>query len=552
MTKWWGWGLAEKAIDPNEMPEFWPFLESRLGPRPKQPKPVPRLEDLQLDPRRVNLDLEARLSRIVPTVNVRHDIQTRVSHCFGKSYLDIVRIRSGKITAAPDYVVFPESHEQVEQIVSACRESNSELIAFGGGTNIVGALEFRDSPQKTRVTIATRSMNRLLSLDERSNIARFQAGASGPEIEKLLNERGYTLGHFPDSFEFSTLGGWIATRSAGMQSDRYGRIEDMVRSLKVVTLFGTFESRLLPATSAGPDIQKLFIGSEGTMGIITEVEVEVHRLPDVRKTFGVLFPSFEAGVEMIQRLHSCDSVPSIFRLQDASETELASKLKRKTSWAQVLAAKAISRLARAKGFKTSCLGVLGVEGHKSRVRHDLAHIRRELRASGAMTLGSTIGAHWQKTKYDLPYLRDLMLDYDVMVDVAETATTWSQLSELYRKTRDEFEPFLLKNFGGAYLGCHVSHTYRTGASLYFTFAAPHAPGRLVEQYVASKSFVTDLFLRTGGTLSHHHAVGYDHQPWLRGELGETGFEMLRRIQVAVDPSRMLNPGKLADVRTESR
>jgi alkyldihydroxyacetonephosphate synthase len=448
------------------------------------------------------------------------------------------------VTQAPDAVLWPDSHEQVEALVNLAQRLDLCLIPFGGGTNIVGGINPDAGETRPTMTLSLRNMNRLLTLDRESHTATIQAGALGPKLETDLAAHGYSLGHFPDSFEYSTLGGWLATRSAGMQSDAYGKIEDMIVSIKMVTPSGTIVTKPVPASSAGPDLNRMLVGSEGILGVITEATMRVHRIPAVKDYRGYLFKSFEDGLCGIQDMLERGFAPSMVRLQDSGESELAFNMRAPKQGIEGWIQNRVKAWLRFRGYTAPCILIVGIEGDGPSIAATRRQARKILKRRGGFSLGTTVGDTWSKDKFNIPYLRDYIMDFGCMADVAETSTLWSNVLPLYTATIEVVKQRFGQEDGTGYIGCHISHTYQTGACLYFTFAARQPKGRELEHYYGYKRLVTDTIMRCGGTLSHHHAVGTEHRPWMTLEISPAGLQALQALKASLDPKRVLNPGKL--------
>lgn len=545
MMKWWGWGGADAAFPMADKPDLWPWIcrQLALDPAARPSTPVPQSAIVLPAPTRNAAFLEA-VTRSLKAHQVTSSDEERLLHAYGKSYPDLLRVRRGQIDRAPDLVIFPERHAEVELVVREAHRHDVCVIPFGGGTNIVGGVNPVDSSGRTIVSLDLRNMHRLLCLDEDSLTATIEAGALGPQLEAALQGRGYALGHHPDSFEFSSLGGWLATRSAGMQSDAYGKIEDMVVSLRLVTPAGTLVTRPAPRAATGPDLNQLAVGAEGILGVITEATMRIHRHPAVRAHHGALFPSFEDGYEA---LHACQAArhhPSLVRLSDAHETELAARMKGLAAGVRRLMEGWVQTYLARKGYAAPCLMIVGFEGDLNGVRAVRGDVLRILKRHRGFHLGTGVGESWSREKYRLPYLRDFVMDYGVMADVAETSTVWSNVLPLYRAARQTLEDLFLADSKAFYLGCHLSHTYQTGCSLYFTFAAAMTPGKELAEYYRYKRAITETFVTHGGTLSHHHAVGLEHLDWMAHEVTPTGVRALQGLKAALDPKGIMNPGKL--------
>ena len=544
MMKWWGWGDKDFTFPMADKPQLWPWIMKKVGLPDAVTTPAVERKRITLPKARMDSGFCADIEKVLKGDQILLDDEERLLHCFGKSYPDLIRVRRGEIKRAPDMVLLPDSHEQVEAIVRSAHGHTVCLIPFGGGTNIVGGVEPLDRQNRMVVTLDMRRMNRVLSVDKYSNTAVIQAGALGPKLEADLATQGYTLGHHPDSFEYSTLGGWLATRSAGMQSDAYGKIEDMVVAVKLVTPSGTISTRPMPASSAGPDLNQLVVGSEGVLGVITEATMRVHPVPAMKDYRGYLFPDFAGAVAAIHECIERGELPSMIRLQDEGETELAFNMKAHATGLAAIIQKPVKSYLAAKGFTTPCIMVVGFEGEPRHVKARRSEVFRILKAHRGFPLGKGIGKTWSKDKYNTPYLRDYVMDHACMVDVSETAALWKDVVSLHKAVTQAISARFKSEFGGGYVGCHISHTYQTGACLYFTYAGKQIPGDEIKQYYEYKNLVTQTIVANGGTLSHHHAVGYDHLPWMEKEVSPTGVQALRALKDSLDPRGIFNPGKL--------
>jgi alkyldihydroxyacetonephosphate synthase len=540
-----GWGHPHVTFPMEDKPNLWPFIKNKLGIKKE-------LYEAPLDTSKINLPPNklpnpsqsvAVIEKIIGVGKASIDDFQRLIHAFGKSFPDLWKARQGIVNSAPDMIVWPESHEDVIQIVEWAKNNHVHIIAFGGGTNIVGALDVKSEAQKPVISMDMRRMNRVLEILPKSNLALIETGALGPSIESQLGEKGFSLGHFPDSFEFSTLGGWIATRSAGMQSDAYGRIEDMVMALHAVTDNSNLELKPFPATSAGPDLSQTFIGSEGCYGIMTRAWMRIHSIPEKKSYVGFLFRNFSSGINAVQACHKADIKPSLVRLQDEGETELAFQLKSPKPLFKELIETPIKKVIKTLGYTRPAIMVLGFEGTEKEVTHKSKTARNILIKHGGFPLGDSIGDAWSKDKYNTPYLRDYVMDYGGIADVAETSTTWEHLTELHSNVLDAIKMASDDEEVSHYSGCHLSHTYETGGCLYFTWAMLGGEKPL-ERYYRVKGKVTDEIVRSQGTLSHHHAVGTEHLPWLANEIGSGGVSLLSSLKKVLDPKNMFNPGGL--------
>jgi alkyldihydroxyacetonephosphate synthase len=545
MMKWHGWGDPDITFPMQDKPNLWPWIVNKLGIEAAAPTTLPvELASIQLAPGRTSARMLDALRGILRPEQITLDLHERLLHSYGKSFPDLFRVRRGLVARAPDAVLFPDSHEQVQALVLLAHQHNFCLIPFGGGTNIVGGINPEQDNPRPVLTLSLRNLNRLVALDAQSRTATIQAGALGPRLEADLGTLGHSLGHFPDSFEYSTLGGWLATRSAGMQSDEYGRIEDMVVSIKMATPSGTIVTKAVPASSVGPDLNRLMIGSEGTLGIITEATMRVHRAPATKDYRGFLFRTFADGVHAIEECLDRGFAPSMVRLQDSGETELAFNMKAPAVGVEGWIQRRVKGWLKSRGYVEPCILVIGFEGDARPAETARRGALQIVKKHGGFPLGKSVGETWSKDKFNIPYLRDYIMDYGCMADVAETSCLWSNVLPLYEGTVEAVKARLREVDGTGYIGCHISHTYSTGACLYFTFAARQPEGRELEHYYGYKRFITDTLIRLGGTLSHHHAVGVEHRPWIAQEVSPVGIQALQALKAALDPKHILNPGKL--------
>ncbi|MAE75510.1 MAG: FAD-binding oxidoreductase [Planctomycetes bacterium] len=536
--KWWGWGAEDKEFRMEHHPYLWPFVEKWLGDVSEGVSAPPVAFDaVELPEPRVS----ETFAKEFP--NASRDDLDRLQHTYGKSFRDLYRVRRGLAQVAPDLVVRPESAEEVERLVMVADQTGVVLIPFGGGSNVAGCVEARHTGDRTVVSVDLSELNRVLEVDAHSLTASIQAGVYGPAMETQLGQQGVTLGHFPDSFEYSTLGGWIATRSAGMQSDKYGKIEDMVVSLRMASPNGLIVTRPVPRCSNGIDVNHVCIGSEGTLGVITDAMMRVHKIPERRELYGWLFPDFESGVAGVHECTRAGCAPSITRLNDKARTALSFAFRAggKDSFFKRMVS---HYLKRRFDFEKVCLLIIGHEGSErvfSRQKRDCAQIYKK---HGGFCLGTAPGVAHEKGKYDFPYIRDWLMDRDVIADVSETATVWSNVLPLYRSVMAAIESAMAEHAEKGFVGCHVSHTYPTGSSLYFTFACKQDPGLGLSQYLKIKKAAEDAFLAGGATLSHHHAVGWEHLPWMSQECSPAGLEAIRSLKRGLDPNTIMNPGKV--------
>lgn len=523
--KWWGWGLEDKRL-----------------PLPNADLSEALRRDLQVDFREIRPpSLETiTLEDPVPIAGALTDKLERVLHARGKSTRDLLELRQGGRITAPDGVVYPESEAEILEVLTRCRKERIAVVPFGGGTSVVGGVEPLKETHRAVLCLDLTRMNRLLDFDARSLTATIEAGARGPEIQKMLEARGATLEHVPQSFEFSTLGGWLATRSAGEFSTRYGKIEDMAVSVTVALPDGVLTTTEVPAHASGPELRELFVGGEGVFGIITRAVVRVNTRSGLAWDGSFLFPDFEAGVEALRQMMHQGAVPSLARLLDFQETRFSILAGRRSGLSQAV----IDLFLKLKRFKTTdCLLLLTFEGESAKLLGaTVKYAIRLARRLGGRGLGGAPVRKFYQQRFDLPYLRDELLNLGILVETLETATRWSNLLPLYRAIQSAFDSAQARLGRPILRFCHVSHLYRDGASLYFTFLT--APPDGLAAWTLIKDTVTEAIVTAGGTVSHHHGVGIDHKRWLPREKGELYVALLRRLKSQVDPDGILNPGKL--------
>jgi alkyldihydroxyacetonephosphate synthase len=524
--KWWGWGDPARH---GELPaSAIELLKSGLGVDGAKAPPV-RLEAVRMNTPKLPESVRQELATIVGADAVREDHGTRVVHAAGKGYPDLIRMRTGVGESAPDAVVYPASAVEVWRVIESCARNRIAVVPFGGGTSVVGGVEPIRDTMSAVISLDLARMIEVSAIDKRSRLATMGPGLRGPQVEAALAQQGLTLGHFPQSFEYATVGGWVATRSAGQASSGYGRIDDLVAGLRCVTPTGELALPARPASAAGPDIAQLLVGSEGALGVITEVTLRVRPAPEARHYEGWRFPSFGEGVEAFRRLEQDGPGVEIARLSDEVETQLAAAMSG----------------GEAGG---GCAVILGFEGTRDDLESRRTRAASLLTSLGGSPQGEQPGAAWYKGRYEGPYLRDTLLDHKVMVETLETATTWSGLIGLYEGVRGAISASLEARGTPGLVMCHVSHLYPDGASLYFSFAAKQQPGQELAQWQAVKSAATDAIVEAGGTITHHHAVGRDHAPWLGHEIGPGGVEAIRAVKARFDPVGIMNPGKLLPQR----
>ncbi len=547
--KWWGWGVEGVSFHHENKPAFRPFVLNAIDLDVNTTPTAPiSLDDLPIPVPMISDQLLTELTDAVGTENAVQDDLDRIVHTYGKSARDLLRIRGGDIPRVPDVVVYPGDEAEVQLIVDRAVAADAVLIPYGGGSNIAGSLHAPEDETRPVISVDLGRLNQVIDIDEDSGLARIQAGAQGPDLEEQLGARGWTLGHFPDSFTHSTLGGWVATRSSGMQSDKYGDISDIARGMRVVMPGKVLEIRPLPHTSTGPSVREMVLGSEGRLGVITEVTVQVHRIPEVRLILGYLFPSWEASLAAMHEISTSDAHPSITRVSDAKETAFSFATRKKSTRISIssLISKGLMKVLQRRGWKLDeiCLSFIGYEGGKSHVSRQKAIVKDIVGRHGGIVVGKGPGELYDQKKFDTPYIRDFLLDRGAIGDVSETAAPWSKLLPLYTNVLAAAEKVYAHLGVAGWIMCHLSHSYHSGACLYFTFAFKHDGVDPLGQYEPLKNAIQQAFVDSGGTLSHHHAVGTEHAAWLEQDISAPGVHMIDGLFTAMDPGKNFNPGKI--------
>jgi alkyldihydroxyacetonephosphate synthase len=535
--RWWGWG--DPAHPPVLPAHALGFLRDTVG-LTAAPRPPVALGQVRLAPAATSEAVLAALREIVGAEQVHDGHAQRVLHAAGRGYPDLVRLRAGEPEGAPDAVVYPGGHDQLRALLELCARSSLAVVPFGGGTSVVGGVAPLRGQHSGVIALDTSRMAGVLELDGQSATVTVQAGIRAPALERHLAARGLTLGHFPQSFEYVSLGGCAATRSAGQASTGYGAIDKLVLGLRMAAPASEIELQALPASAAGPGLRQLLVGSEGTLGVISELALRVRPAPAERIYEGVFFEDFAAGTQALRTLAREHALPEVARLSDEQETGM--------SLALAGAGGVKGRLGRAylqlRGYRGGCLAIFGFEGSGE----ELACRRRRalalVRDGGGLAVGRSPGQAWLHGRFAAPYMRDELLTLGVMVETLETATQWSRLPRLHRSVGEAIAGALRKCGTPGLVMCHVSHVYETGASLYFTLIAPQREGDEIGQWRAVKQAAGDAIVAGGGTITHHHAVGRDHAAWMPAEVGAGGVAALRALKAELDPTAIMNPGKL--------
>jgi alkyldihydroxyacetonephosphate synthase len=525
MMKWDAWGDPEKAKPLSD--GIRSLLSQALGIGDSS-LPELSVDQVKLRPSALSQADRDALADVVGADNCAVDDHTRLLRAGGKSTLDLLRRRDTGVQDAPDAVLLPGDDQEVAETLRVCGQRSIAVVPFGGGTSVVGGLDPLRGKFKAVISLDLRRLDDLHSLDEISGEAVLGAGMTGPDAERLLGERGFSLGHFPQSFQFATIGGFAATRSSGQDSAGYGRFNDMVRGLRAVTPAGVLDLGRAPESAAGPDLRQLLIGSEGVFGVITRVRVRVHPTPAATRYEAWSFPDFASGAEALRTVTQTGAGPTVLRLSDEAETGV-----------NLATTENIGEDTVTGG----CLAITVFEGSEEHVTSRHAETQALMKANGGTSLGEAPARAWEHGRFNAPYLRDSLLSAGALCETLETATSWSNVPALKAAVTEALTTALAETGTQALVLCHISHVYPTGASLYFTVVAGQR-GNPIEQWRKAKTAASDAMMRTGATITHHHAVGADHRPWMRDEIGELGVQVLRAVKATLDPAGILNPGKL--------
>ena len=525
MKRWNGWG--DDTVDVALGDEALSFLAERIG---KGKAPV----DAGFDAACASIGA----GRLAPHPLVDTAPATRALHALGQSLPDWLRLRHGRLGAVPDGVAFPESAEQVRSLLLHAQRCGADVIPYGGGTSVAGHVNVPDAAQPT-LCIDMRRMRSLIALDREAQLATFGAGVTGPDLEAQLRAHGYTLGHFPQSFEYSTLGGWVVTRSSGQQSLRYGRIEGLFAGGRVETPSGTLEIPTFPASAAGIDLREMVLGSEGRLGILTEATVRVSRLPEYEAFHAVFFPDWERAERAVRELSQARLPLSMLRLSNAVETT--------TMLALAGHARQVGLLERYLGWRgcgaNKCMLMIGVTGARAQSK---AALRAALRLAGGVHIGRALGERWRHGRFRNVYLRNTAWAHGYAIDTVETAVDWPGVTRAMQAVEAAAGEAFAAHGERVHAYTHLSHIYPQGASVYSTFVY-----RLTSDFETDlarwrdlKQAVSNAIVASGGTISHQHGVGADHAPWLEAEKGELGLAAMRALFREFDPEGRMNPGKL--------
>lgn len=518
-SEWDAWGTQPARLPAGAKALIATLLPGKAHPIPRRSAPVltpSRLDDADL----------AALRAVVGADHATASDAVRMLHLGGKSTPDLLRRRLDEPQAAPDVVVSPADHDEVVAVLGVCGQRGIAVVPFGGGTSVVGGVDPEPGGRRGVLALDLQRTASLLDLDETSLLATFGAGTTGPQAEELLGARGYTLGHFPQSFRHASLGGYAATRSSGQASRGYGRFDDLVHAIRVAAPAGELRLGRAPASAAGPDLRQLLVGSEGAFGVLTEVTVRIRPRPAATAYAAWTFPDFESGAAAFREATQRGIRPTVLRLSDETETRVNAAMS--------------GHLTRLRG----CLAIATFEGadaaEAERTRDDLGGV---FAAHGARARGEDPARSWERGRFASPALRDTLMDAGVLAETLETATTWAALAQLKTAVTTALADTLTAGGTKPIVLCHISHVYPAGASLYFTVVAALTSDPQA-QWAEAKDAASRAIGDAHGTITHHHAVGRDHRRYLEAEIGPLGVEVLRAVKQVLDPRGIMNPGVL--------
>jgi len=529
MQRWNGWG--DESINMAIAPGGLKILRDLIGKgRPASDFP-----------------LENMLNRIPPSRIPQHplistDPKLRLDHAHGQSLPDWIGLRCGILQCFPDGVAMPASVDEVQELLSFAADHDVTVIPFGGGTSVVGHLDVSQS-EKAVLSLSLEHLNRLIRIDPENMLAIFEAGVRGPEIENQLGSRGFTLGHYPQSFEYSTLGGWVVTRSSGQQSRHFGRIEQLFAGGEVVTPRGTLYLPPFPASAAGPDLRQILLGSEGRMGVLTRVTVKISHLPEKDDVYGIFFPSWKQGKDAVKAIAGADIPFSMIRLSNPAETITNLALAGHKGQISLL-----RRYLRLRGLadQQACMCLIGFTGSRRITTAAKGDSFSIIRQNKGLAVGKAMGNAWKKNRFRSAYLRNTLWDLGYAVDTLETAITWDKVAATMQAVEKSITNALAGADERAHVFTHLSHVYPTGSSIYttFLFRLFERPQATLEAWTSAKQSASRVIVDAGGTISHQHGVGKDHRQYLGAEKGALGISTLKEVFNHLDPGQQMNPNKL--------
>lgn len=541
-TLQFGWGDPTERLSFEHYPRLKAKLTDHFGSASLHV--LKKSSEIDVSPSRLSADDQASIRIRFPQAELKLDSESRLRAGVGQAFRDCIRVRTNRLEALPDAVWIPSHRNQLEPFLAFCSDSRFEVIPVGGATSVVSGIQAHCGTHQRSIAIDLKRLASVVAFDEVSGVITVEAGFLGPAIEKWVSAQGFTLGHFPQSFQFSTVGGWAAARSAGQASTKYGTFADRVLAVSIVTPKGRIETPQAPNHALGPDLKSLFVGSEGIFGILDTLTLKLTRIPKADAYFGALLPSFHEGLFWAREVVQAGVRPAVIRLSDPDETSLLSHAR---SGAVERTPSFIGKLGewflRLKGMRVArpASVMIGLEGEAEEVRQLKCRLYRSIHQAGGVVIGRSVGGQWKEDRFRLPYLRDAMIDMGLFLETYETACYWNGLSGLYARVREAVDQLYPLDQRRALFLSHLSHAYEAGASLYFTLIAPLESDPL-DQWQRAKEAISGAILEGGGVISHHHGMGLDHVPYhKRTELEEA---LLTRVKSTLDPEGILNPGKL--------
>ena len=529
MQRWNGWG--EDHIYWELPPRGLRILQDLIGEGRNRPDyPLEKFVD------------RMPTSRLPEHPLISSDPKQRLDHAHGQSLPDWIGLRGGLLQRFPDGVALPTTLEEIQTLLTYAVSNDIVVIPYGGGTSVVGHLEV---PKTSRpvLSLSLERFNRLVGLDSASRLATFEAGIRGPQLEHQLNARGYTLGHYPQSFDYSSLGGWVATRSSGQQARHYGRIEQLFAGGKVLTPRGLLSLQPFPASAAGPDLRQFLLGSEGRMGVLAEVIVNISAFPEIDDVYGFFFPSWERAVSAVRTIAGSDIPISMIRLSNPSETMTNLALagnERQTAF--------LSRYLRFRGIfeEKACMCLVGFTGSRRVTTSARRAVLSVIRQDKGVCLGKPMGKAWKKNRFQSAYLRNTLWDLGYAADTLETAVTWDKVTPVMNAIENSLHDALTPKDGRIHVFSHLSQIYPSGSSIYttFIFRLGETPDQTLDTWKRLKQSASNTIVSWGGTISHQHGVGKDHKTYMAAEKGKVGIKVLEQIFDYLDPEQLMNPGKL--------
>ncbi len=529
MQRWNGWG--DDSVNMLVPPGGLKIISDLIG----QGRPAP------------DFPLEKMLQSVPPSRMPQHplvstDPKLRLDHAHGQSLPDWIGLRNGILQHFPDGVAMPTSVDEVKDLLSFAADHGIAVVPFGGGTSVVGHLDVSQS-DKPVLSLSLEHLDRLIRIDPENMLATFEAGVRGPALEKRLKAAGFTLGHYPQSFEYSTLGGWVVTRSSGQQSRHFGRIEQLLAGGEVVTPRGVLNFPAFPASAAGPDLRQLLLGSEGRMGVLTRVTVKISHLPEKDDVYGVFFPSWDQGKDAVKAIAGADIPFSMIRLSNPVETITHLALAGHKQQIFLL-----RRYLRLRGLKDqqACMGLIGFTGSRRITKAARADALAIVRHNKGVAVGKAPGNAWKKNRFRSAYLRNTLWDLGYAVDTLETAVTWDKVTSTMHTVEKSITGALAARNERVHVFSHLSHVYPTGSSIYctFLFRLLERPRATLEAWNSAKQSASRAIVEAGGTISHQHGIGKDHRPYLKAEKGALGISTLKTVFNHLDPGQQMNPDKL--------